>query len=163
MDGRERAVQLGVEKTARVRFATAFAPGAHTLVVNGLRDLAGNVMSVPWELHFSVRSEADTSAAAVTWNAPPPTGVTSDFRPRIHFSEPVLPESLEIYPSPQVPGTVVLDASRRAATFIPARPLAAYIYRFYAYAMDESGHELNPTYDRPEHQLTPTRRNLAPP
>ncbi len=140
----ELAIQYEIEKTARVRFAAPFAPNsAHTLVVNGLRDLAGNVMTDPWELHFTTGASPDTAPSTGTWNTPYGS-VTRDFRPRLHFDKPVLPESLEIESSPAVAGEVVLDAARTTGMFIPRSSLPPQDVRFYAQAMDESGHVLFP-------------------
>jgi Bacterial Ig-like domain/Dockerin type I domain len=131
------AWQFTTEHRARVSFTAPFAPNSsHTLTVQGLRDLAGNVMTEPWVMHFTTGPTGDTVSASATWNVANSSSVPADFHPRLHFTKPVLPDSLYMFSRA---GDWVLDSSRTNATFSPSSPGFAG-QSFRALAMDDGGH-----------------------
>jgi hypothetical protein len=136
------AYQYTTSKQAEVHLPVLAPNAAHTLVVSGLKDLAGNGMSAPFTLHFTTGDGPDTTPLTYVANViPNQTGLPSNFHPAVRFSKPVNPLSFKLAfsSSGYVCGVVSLDPTRTFGTLAPCAPLAPGLRYLYVIAIDSHG------------------------
>ncbi|BBO87549.1 Ig-like domain-containing protein [Desulfosarcina ovata] len=102
----------------------------HTLVVSGLKDVAGNLMTAPVEIHFTTKTGADLVSPQVVSTNPSDdaTGVVRNVVVTVMFSEPVNPNTVDETAvqlrnqttGQYVNGQVTMDESRTIAIMTPS-------------------------------------------
>jgi len=121
------------------RLSITFAPAlnlssstTYTVVAQGVRDAAGNLMTQSFQSTFTTGLSANKTRPGAVFTNPPngATGVETNAPVRMEFSNPVNPATLtaqtffitDTFTALAVPGTLQVDPFGFTASFVPAQP-----------------------------------------